>query len=54
VRPRARLEIRSMAELQQQGESFVPRGAIAFFAVMVVAYAAFWLAFYAIAVGRGS
>jgi hypothetical protein len=37
---------------QERPEEFVPRGAIAFMVLMVIAYAATWLFFYSIMVGR--
>jgi hypothetical protein len=37
----------------QEESSFFPRGAVAFFAAMVVFYALFWLAIAAVMVGRG-
>ncbi len=37
----------------QDDSTFVPRGAIAFFAAMIVFYAAFWFLMMAIMVGRG-
>jgi hypothetical protein len=33
-------------------EGFVPRGAIAFLVLMVILYAALWLVFYSILIGR--
>jgi hypothetical protein len=35
-----------------QGEGFAPRGAIAFMVFMVLAYAATWLFFYFLLIGR--
>jgi hypothetical protein len=35
-----------------QGERFVPRGAVAFMVFMVLAYAATWLFFYFLLIGR--
>jgi len=37
----------------QDDSTFFPRGAIAFFAAMIVFYAAFWFLMMAIMVGRG-
>jgi hypothetical protein len=37
--------------MEQEG-SFVPRGAVAFFAAMIVFYAAFWFLLFAVMVAR--
>jgi hypothetical protein len=42
-----------MPEPREDREPFIPRGAIAFFAVMIVSYVAFWFAMYALLVQRG-
>jgi hypothetical protein len=42
-----------MVEPGEDTEHFIPRGAIAFFAVMIVSYVAFWFAMYALLVQRG-
>jgi len=42
-----------MAAPRPDIEPFVPTGAIAFFAALIVFYAAFWLAMYALLVQRG-
>jgi hypothetical protein len=42
-----------MTDPHRDLEAFVPTGAIAFFAVMVVVYAAFWAAMYLLLVQRG-
>jgi hypothetical protein len=36
----------------RQAEEFVPRGAIAFMALMIVAYGAIWFFFFFLMVGR--
>jgi hypothetical protein len=38
---------------ESQDTTFRPRGAIAFFALMAVFYAGFWLAMYVLMTGRG-
>lgn len=42
-----------MAEPRQDVDPFVPKGAIAFFAAMIVFYVAFWFGLYALLVQRG-
>jgi hypothetical protein len=42
-----------MADRPPDSEAFVPRGAIAFFAAMIVFYVTFWVALYALLVQRG-
>lgn len=42
-----------MPEPREDGEPFIPRGAIAFFAAMILAYVVFWFAMYALLVQRG-
>ena len=45
-----------MTDSQSEGtpvETFVPRGAVAFFIVMGIFYAAFWLAMYLLMAQRG-
>jgi len=42
-----------MGETRPEPEHFVPSGAIAFFAVMVVCYLAIWFGMYALLVARG-
>jgi hypothetical protein len=39
-------------EQRRDGEAFVPTGAIAFFAAMLLFYGAFWIALYALLVLR--
>jgi hypothetical protein len=41
-----------MADERVEREEFVPRGAIAFFAVMTAFFAAVWLALYALMIHR--
>ncbi len=38
--------------MQEQQERFIPKGAIAFFAMLVVFYAMLWLTMYAELLGR--
>ena len=42
-----------MADPPPNNDAFFPRGAIAFFAAMILFYVGFWLAFYALLVQRG-
>jgi len=42
-----------MADRPPDDEPFVPRGAIAFFAVMILFYLGCWFAMYALLVQRG-
>ena len=39
--------------MQQDEAPFFPRGAVAFFAAMIVFYAAFWFLILAVMIGRG-
>ena len=41
-----------MAEQREQEEEFHPRGAVAFFAVMLACFAVIWLLFYALMIHR--
>lgn len=41
-----------MAEQPEQGGAFVPRGAIAFFAAMLVFFSVVWLFFYLLLIRR--
>jgi len=43
---------RHMAEQQEQDRAFVPRGAIAFFAAMLVFFSLVWLFFYVLLIRR--
>lgn len=42
-----------MTDPRHDMEAFIPTGAIAFFAVMIVLYAVFWGAMYVLLVQRG-
>jgi hypothetical protein len=42
-----------MPEPEHDAAPFVPKGALAFFLVMIVVYVATWFAMYALLVGRG-
>jgi len=42
-----------MAGSQSTRNSFFPKGAIAFFATMIVVYAGFWVLMYALMAARG-
>jgi hypothetical protein len=45
-------QVETRPEEQGGAETFVPRGAIAFMALLVLVYAAIWLYFYALILNR--
>jgi hypothetical protein len=40
------------SEMQDDTKEFVPRGAIAFMVVMILAYGVIWMVFYFLMIGR--